>query len=269
LPIPSVNANPPAPPANANIIGLAYNFGPAGATFNPPITLTWTYDPATLPAGVAEQNLVIAYYDAASGKWVELPGTVNTTTHTVTAQVSHFSTYAIIGKYAPAAFTISSLNISPIEVAPNDKVTIGVSVTNTGGIKGDYTVVLNINGVKEAENSVTVAAGSSQTVTFSVAKDKAGSYSVAVGGQSGSFTVKAPPSPTPTATTPAAITPAPAPTAITPAPAPPETTAPVPPPVKATVTNWLKIGGIIGAVIVAGLLLFFLIRTFIWRRQGG
>jgi hypothetical protein len=93
-----INTSPPAPPANANIIGLPYNFSPDGVTFSPPMTLTYSYDPNTLPAGVAEQNLAVAYYDAAAGKWVELPGTVNTTTHTITAQVSHTTTFAIIGK---------------------------------------------------------------------------------------------------------------------------------------------------------------------------
>ena len=93
----AVFTNPPPPPANANIIGLTYDFGPAGATFNPLITFTWNYDPAALPAGVAAQDLVIAYYDTATGKWVELQGAVNTTNHTVTALVSHFTTFVMLG----------------------------------------------------------------------------------------------------------------------------------------------------------------------------
>ena len=72
-------------------------------------------------------------------------------------------------------------------------VTITVSVANTGGTEGTYTVVLKINGVKEAEKNVTIAAGKSQDVSFSVTKEQAGSYSVTVDGLSGSFTVTAPP----------------------------------------------------------------------------
>ncbi|GAI05994.1 unnamed protein product, partial [marine sediment metagenome] len=36
----AVDKSPPDPPEDAHVIGLAYNFGPAGATFDPPVTLT-------------------------------------------------------------------------------------------------------------------------------------------------------------------------------------------------------------------------------------
>ncbi|MBA7706462.1 hypothetical protein ES703_115316 [subsurface metagenome] len=53
-------------------------------------------------------------------------------------------------------------------------------------------MVLKVNGVKEAEKTVTIAAGESQDVSFSVTREEAGSYIVAVDGWSGSFTVIAP-----------------------------------------------------------------------------
>ncbi len=55
-------------------------------------------------------------------------------------------------------------------------------VANTGGTEGSYDVVLKINEVKEVEKSVTVAAGSSEIVTFLVTRADVGSYSVAVDG---------------------------------------------------------------------------------------
>jgi len=88
-----------------------------------------------------------------------------------------------------------------------------------------------INGVKEAEKSVTVAAGGSQSVSFSVTREDAGTYSVVVDGLSGSFTVVE------------AVAP----------PGPP--TEEVPKPI-----NWPLIGGIIAAVIVVGLVIFFVLR---------
>jgi hypothetical protein len=262
----AVNSNPPNPPENANIIGLAYDFSPAGATFDPPITFTWSYDPAALPAGVAEEDLVIAYYDTTAGKWVELPCVVDTVNNKITASVAHFTTFAIIGKAKPAAFSLSSLVVSPTEVAPGEKVNISVLVANNGGTDGTYTLVLKINDVKEAEKTTTIGAGSSQTVSFSVAKTDAGSYNVSVNGMSGSFTVVAPPAPpTPAPTPPVAAPTPPAPTP--PAPTPPSPPLPTPsaPP---TPTNWTLIGGIIGGVIVIGLI-FFLVRRLIWWRQGG
>jgi len=93
-----VDPSPPDPPEGANIIGLAYDFGPAGATFEPPITLEYTYDPDEIPEGVAEADLVIAMWDEEAGEWVELPCTVDPVTNTITASVSHFTTFAIIAR---------------------------------------------------------------------------------------------------------------------------------------------------------------------------
>ncbi|GAI76990.1 unnamed protein product, partial [marine sediment metagenome] len=92
----AIDESPPAPPEDANIIGLAYNFNPAGATFDPPITFTWSYDPDALPEGVAEKDLVLAYYDKDAGKWVELDCVVDTKNNTITASVKHFTTFALI-----------------------------------------------------------------------------------------------------------------------------------------------------------------------------
>jgi len=248
----AVDESPPDPPEDAHIIGLAYDFGPAGATFDPSITFEYTYDPTEIAEGVAEEDLVIAYYDEEAGKWVELDCVVDTENNTITASVRHFTTFAIIGTItppAPAAFSISDLSIQPAQVQPKERVTVIVSVANTGGTEGSYTVVLKINGVKEAEKSVTTGAGESQSVSFSVTKEEAGSYSVAVEGLSGSFTVVAPPPP------PAPL--APPPTPAPPAPLPPPT-PPAPPPTP--LINWPVIGGIIAGVVVVGLVIFFLVR---------
>ncbi|GAI70640.1 unnamed protein product, partial [marine sediment metagenome] len=131
------------------------------------------------------------------GEWVELPCTVDPVNHTITASVAHFTTFAIIGTVPPvpppppppARFTVSSLGISPSELPAGEEVTISVLVANTGGKSGSYTVVLKIDGVKEAEERVTVRAGLSKEVTFSVTREEADSYEVTVDGRSGSFTV--------------------------------------------------------------------------------
>jgi hypothetical protein len=90
----------PPPPVGAYIVGCAYDLGPDGAVFNPPITITLNYDPGQIPAGVAEEDLVIAYYNVATGQWVILPSTVDTVNNTITAEVSHLTLFAV---YAPAA----------------------------------------------------------------------------------------------------------------------------------------------------------------------
>jgi len=190
----AVDESPPDPPEDAHIIGLAYDFGPDGATFDPPLTLTYTYDPEALP-DVAD--LFLAYYDEATSGWVELPCTVDPVTHTITASVAHFTTFAIIGWVppvpppppVPAAFSVTNLSVTPLEVEPGETVTIIVLVANTGGEAGSYQVNLVINDLVEATKEVTVRAGLSKEVTFSVTREEAGSYTVTVDGQSGSFTV--------------------------------------------------------------------------------
>jgi len=97
----AVDETPPDPPEGSYIIELAYDFGPDGATFDPPITLEYTYDPGALPEGVAEEDLVLAYYDEDAGEWVELVCVVDTVNNTITASVSHFTTFAIIGAVTP------------------------------------------------------------------------------------------------------------------------------------------------------------------------
>jgi len=81
--------DPPAPPEGKDIIGLPYDFGPDGATFNPPIMIEWQYDPDVDPEG-----LVIAYYDGT--QWVELPCTVDYENGVIIAEVVHFSVFAML-----------------------------------------------------------------------------------------------------------------------------------------------------------------------------
>jgi len=90
--------NPPASPENKSIIGLPYTFSPSGATFDPPMELTWNYDPDALPEGTVEEELVIAFYDEAIEEWVELECVVNTSTSAITTSVSHFTDFAILAK---------------------------------------------------------------------------------------------------------------------------------------------------------------------------
>jgi len=86
--------DPPPPPEDAHVIGLVYDFGPDGATFEPAITLTWSYDPAAIPEGLAAEDLVVAYF--VDGEWVELECVVDTESMIITASVSHFTTFTVM-----------------------------------------------------------------------------------------------------------------------------------------------------------------------------
>jgi len=242
----TVDENPPDPPEGAHIIGLTYEFGPDGATFYPPITLVFTYDPDELPEGVDEEDLVIAYYDENANEWVECSCSCDPETHCITASVTHFSCFSIIAfetppsppAMLPAAFTPSSLSISPLEAEIGESVNISVLITNIGEDEGSYTITLKLNGVAEEEKQITMAGSAEETVTFAVARNEAGTYSVDVNGLTGSFTVKEVEGSVPTSPTPASI-----------------------PPSK---VNWAILGPILGVAVF--LAIFLPIRL---RRRSG
>jgi hypothetical protein len=142
--------------------------------------------------------------------------------------VSEEHTFTTLGK--AAAFTGSKLSVSPSEVYIGETVTISVLITNSGDAAGSYTATLRIDGEVEATREIMLNAGASKEVTFTTAKDVAGTYSVEVDGLSGSFTVEEKPGP----------------------PAPPPETTPAKPGV-----NWPIIWGIMAGVLVVGVIIFW------------
>ncbi len=185
--------DPPDPPEESSVVGLTYDFGPDGATFDPPITLTFTYDPSLIPEGVNEENLVIAMWNKTTGEWVVLEGcTVDLDSHTISAPVSHFTAFSSLAYTRPSAFTVSSLTITPSEVNIGESAAISVLITNTGDLTGSYEVSLEINNTVVETKEVTLAGGDSEPVSFSITKDTAGEYTVNVGGLLGTFEVRTP-----------------------------------------------------------------------------
>lgn len=187
--------SPPSPTADTKLI-VAYKFSPDKATFEPPLTLTIKYDRAALPAGVAESGLFIAYWDGS--KWSALSSTVDTQANIITAQISHFSVFAVLGMAGgaaapkPASFAVSKLKVSPTSAKPGEQVTITATVTNSGGTADSYKAVLKINGVNEAEQQVTLGPKEKQEITFTTSKETVGNYSAAINGESSRFKVSAP-----------------------------------------------------------------------------
>ncbi len=97
----------------------------------------------------------------------------------------------------PAAFEVSQLSIAPAEVKIGEVVTISAMVSNIGEVEGSYEAVLKVDGVPVATEAVTLGAGESTKVVFSVTKDVAATYQVEVDGQYGEFTVVTPVPPPP------------------------------------------------------------------------
>ena len=181
---------PPPVPENRNTISLVYDIRPAGATFDPPAMLTVNYEESELPEGVSEENLVIATWDEAQGRWVEMEGCiVDTQANSITAPVSHFSAFAAMAGTMPASFAVSSLSVSPDEVYADDSVTVSAVVSNEGDLSGSCEVVLKVGGEVIETEAVMLAGGESRLVSFNVSGEQPGLYSVDVNGAVGSFSV--------------------------------------------------------------------------------
>ncbi len=194
----------PAPANGTGFLGTVYNCQPDGATFSPPVVLTWNYNPDELPKGVSENGLSIGYWDENAGRWVTLKGiVVDTELHNLSVLVSHFTTFAVFYKI-PVVLEYSPLKIVPAEAVAGQNVNISVTVSNTGGAAGSSKLVLLINGIEEAMKEETLAAGESKEVSFSVARRTPGIYRVEVNGIAGSFVISAP-APSPVAPSPASL----------------------------------------------------------------
>ena len=93
----------PTPPPSGTIV-LAYDFGPSGASFDPPITLTIPYDKTS------GEDVSIAYWDGT--KWNILDTTYDPATGELMAKISHFSTFAVI-TFAEEAEPIPTVSPEP------------------------------------------------------------------------------------------------------------------------------------------------------------
>jgi VCBS repeat-containing protein len=141
---------------------------PSGALFNP-VTRNCSWTPAAGQAG----NYANVHFEVTDG--------VNIASANITITVNTAST---------AVFSVSNMTIRPAIANPNSRVSIWVIAKNSGKVSGSYTVTLKINGVAETSKVVTLAAGSSQWVTFMTSKGTQGTYTVEVNGLAGSFQVK-------------------------------------------------------------------------------
>ncbi|MFA5056253.1 MAG: GLUG motif-containing protein [Dehalococcoidia bacterium] len=127
----------PGPPDGKTVIA-AFDFHPDGATFDPAIEITVTYDPDALPEGTDASQLVIAFYNETTGTWEYLNGTVNPDTNTITFSVTHFTIFAVMapGECAPEPAETPAPTAEPtatptVEPTPTATPTVSPTATPT------------------------------------------------------------------------------------------------------------------------------------------
>jgi len=195
------------PPLPENTIAIvAFNVTPEGAVFDRDIFMTLGFD--QLPENALNGTLTMAYYDDVDGVWVPLesePGEPNGVAElTLSTALNHFTIFAVLVEVAPppppppAHFVPSGLSIvTSVEkiwesvtfvTKTGESVTITANVANDGGQEGTYTVELKLNGETVDTEIVTLGAGQSQWVSFTLSEMDYGQYEVEVAGLSGEFT---------------------------------------------------------------------------------
>ncbi len=82
----------------------------------------------------------------------------------------------------PASFSISSLDISPSGLMPEDPFSVTCTVRNSGKMEGIYTAVLNIDGQELGKKDISIGSGGTGSATFSaVAPKTGGNYKLSIG----------------------------------------------------------------------------------------
>jgi hypothetical protein len=162
------------------IVGEIVGLGPAGTVFNPPIQVRFNYTDAQLTAaGITAASLKVMFFNTTTNAWEQAPTTVDIAGQFVTANISHFSTFGLVGIVPPAtngaiAGMVNASTGAPIEGAT---VTAGLAeaMTDATGVyrianlaAGTYTVTASKPGFVTNTTSVAVASGATTVQDFAL-----------------------------------------------------------------------------------------------------
>ena len=153
------------PPTGFSFVGRRFDLLPEGTTFDPPVNFTVHYEDSEIPEGVSEEDLRIHYWNKDLQIWEAIECTVDPETNTITANLSHFSEYAVLAGNEQASFSSSPLEITstPDET---DTVTITTIITNQGDLTGTTSLTLYIDEEATQTKMATLAGGKSAEISF-------------------------------------------------------------------------------------------------------
>lgn len=124
----------PTLPENVALMsGTTYDFKPDGLFFNKNASITLTYSPLDLPVGMPESAVQI--YTVKDGAWQPLSGcVVNTTFHTVSAPIAHFTVYAAF--CARSLVSGPAYDIVNVGILNGDNASVGLGISSDGKVVG-------------------------------------------------------------------------------------------------------------------------------------
>jgi len=98
-----------------------------------------------LPVGASPSGLTIAWWDASSGQWMPLKSTIDLEAGTITAQIKHFTSFAVLARQPIASFSLSALLVTPVKAGLKENVTVSIMVANSGDAPGSCDVPLKVD----------------------------------------------------------------------------------------------------------------------------
>jgi hypothetical protein len=177
--------------AYASLDGLI----PSPISISPLFTMASAYDLNELPENTSQ--VVFSYYPNSSEGWLAM-GSEGVVAEVGQARgtLNYFVPNTLLAKIVETAakFEVSNLTINPSQTQPTKQVTVSVNVANTGSTAGNYSVELKVNGITKSTKEISVAAGTTSIVNFTVAEYAIGRYQVEIAGLKGEFVVAGPPS---------------------------------------------------------------------------
>jgi VCBS repeat-containing protein len=211
------------PPKGISIVGIVYEFGPSGVIFDPKVVIKINYSPENIPEGVPETSLVIGYYDEKSVVWITLDSVVDTKLHSIRAQTGHLSLYTVLSgpittkttqlpeqvpttnpidldttttltlPPMPAAFVLSDVQISPVNIYIGESISISAIIRNIGDIAGTCQVILTVDNMEITTKNIYLSGGAIEIVTFNIVQDSVGRHTIDINGEKQEIEVKATP----------------------------------------------------------------------------
>ena len=115
------------------IITATNNSGQAVTSLSGSVTMEMGYSEANLPTGVAEADLILAYYDDSSNQWVAVSSSQDTTNNSFSGATTHFSDFALVYARGNAPSTPSNLAATAASSSQID-----LSWIETSGTTGYY-----------------------------------------------------------------------------------------------------------------------------------
>ncbi len=91
----------------------------------------------------------------------------------------------------PASFQVVSLGVTPAQVQVDEEATVTAQVTNTGGLAGNFTAVLTMNGEEVATKTITIQPEKIAKIIFNISREKPGTYKIQLDSASATLVVTA------------------------------------------------------------------------------